>query len=112
MAGVRYFWHSTHPRRSFTMSQARGRHQGAGSGKTAVDVTETAEARGLLESAQAAGGSLTAEEIALAFDELDLEAGQLDDFYAALDELQIDVVAAADERADDPGLDLDGGREI
>jgi RNA polymerase primary sigma factor len=81
-------------------------------GKTAVDVMETVEARGLLESAQAAGGSLTAEEIALAFDELDLEAGQLDDFYAALDELQIDVVGAADERADDPGLDLDGGREI
>jgi RNA polymerase primary sigma factor len=86
----------------------------AGSGgKTAVDVMETAEARGLLEAAHAAGGSLTAEEIALAFDELDLEAGQLDDFYAALDELQIDVVGAGDERGDeDPGLDLDGGREI
>ncbi len=84
----------------------------ASGGKT-VDVMETAEARGLLESAQAAGGSLTAEEIALAFDELELEAGQIDDFYAALDELQIDVVGAAEERGDDdPGLDLDGGREI
>src|SRR6266508_4180975 len=113
MARVRRFCNSSHPRSSFTMSQARGRHMSVGSGgKTAVDVMETAEARGLLESAQAAGGSLTAEEIALAFDELDLEAGQLDDFYAALDELQIDVVGAADERADEPGLDLDGGREI
>src|ERR1700740_1669367 len=62
-----------------------------------ADVLETDEARQLLEAAQAAGGSLSQEEITLALDELDLDAGQLDDFYHALEELQIDVVAAPDE---------------
>ena len=61
-----------------------------------VDVLDTDEARHLLETAQAAGGSLSAEEIALALDELDLDAGQLDDFYHALEELHIEVVAAAE----------------
>jgi len=61
-----------------------------------ADVLETVEARHLLESAHAAGGSLSTEEIALALDELDLDAGQLDDFYHALEELQIDVVNPAD----------------
>src|SRR5438874_1052876 len=61
-----------------------------------VDVLDTDEARHLLETAQAAGGSLSAEEIALALDELDLDAGQLDDFYRALEELHIEVVAAAE----------------
>src|SRR3954468_17562231 len=60
--------------------------------KRVDDVLDTDEARGLLESARESG-SLTAEEIALAFDELDLEAGQLDDFYQALEEQQIEVVA-------------------
>src|SRR6516165_1831386 len=62
-----------------------------------ADVLDTDEARHLLEAAQAAGGSLSTEEIALALDELDLDAGQLDDFYHALEEMQIDVVNAADE---------------
>ena len=61
------------------------------------DILDTDEARHLLEAAQAAGGSLSQEEITLALDELDLDAGQLDDFYHALEELQIDVVAAPDE---------------
>jgi RNA polymerase primary sigma factor len=61
-----------------------------------AEVLETDEARHLLEAAQAAGGSLSTEEIALALDELDLDAGQLDDFYHALEELQIDVVNAAE----------------
>src|SRR5207302_2051484 len=61
-----------------------------------VDVLDTDEARHLLGTAQAAGGSLSAEEIALALDELDLDAGQLDDFYHALEELHIEVVAAAE----------------
>ncbi|MHB8643989.1 MAG: sigma-70 family RNA polymerase sigma factor [Gaiellaceae bacterium] len=61
------------------------------------DVLDTDEARGLLESAQKSG-TLTAEEIALAFDELDLDTGQLDDFYHALEEQQIEIVAqGADE---------------
>ncbi len=62
-----------------------------------ADILETDEARHLLETAQAAGGSLSTEEIALALDELDLDTAQLDDFYHALEELQIDVVAPADE---------------
>src|SRR5262249_31685151 len=52
--------------------------------------------RTLLEAGRESG-SLTADEITLALDELDLDAGQLDDFYQALDELQIEVVAAEEE---------------
>ena len=44
----------------------------------AEDVLETEEAKGLLETGKQAG-SLSAEEIALALDELDLEPGALDD---------------------------------
>src|SRR5437868_2411328 len=62
-----------------------------------ADVLETDEARQLLEAAHAAGGSLSTEEIALALDELDLDAGQLDDFYHALEELQIEVVSAVED---------------
>jgi len=60
-------------------------------GQPPVDVMETVEAQALLETARASG-SLTTEEISLALDELDLDAGQLDDFYTQLEELQIDVV--------------------
>jgi RNA polymerase primary sigma factor len=63
-----------------------------------VAVLELDEAKGLLEAGQVAG-SLTAEEISLALDELDLDAGQMDDFYQALEELQIEVVQA-DETAE------------
>jgi RNA polymerase primary sigma factor len=65
----------------------------ADAGRAVADVLETEEARGLLEAAQQAG-SVNAEEIALALDELELEAGQIDDFYHALDELQIEIVTA------------------
>jgi len=66
-------------------------------GATAVaDVLETVEARTLLEAAQAAG-SVTQDEIALALDELDLDAGQIDDFYRTLEEMQIDVVGVTEE---------------
>ncbi|HKC77990.1 MAG TPA: sigma-70 family RNA polymerase sigma factor, partial [Gaiellaceae bacterium] len=57
-------------------------------------------ARTLLESAQAAG-SVTQDEIALALDELDLDAGQIDDFYRALEELQVDVVGVVEEEEKD-----------
>src|ERR1700690_1982050 len=60
-----------------------------------VDVLETDEAKSLLEAARESG-SLSADEIALAFDELDLEAGQIDDFYHALEELHIEVVDGAE----------------
>jgi RNA polymerase primary sigma factor len=59
-----------------------------------ADVFDTDEARGLLESAQVSG-SLSADEIALALDELELDAGQIDDFYRTLEEMQIDVVGAS-----------------
>src|SRR3954451_6589065 len=61
-----------------------------------ISVLETDEARNLLEAGKEAG-SLSADEITLALDELDLDAGQIDDFYQALDELQIEVVAAVEE---------------
>ena len=64
-----------------------------------VAVLETEEARNLLEAGKESG-SLSADDITLALDELDLDAGQIDDFYQALDELQIEVVAGDDEEED------------
>jgi RNA polymerase primary sigma factor len=71
-------------------------------GRGLAEVLETEEARGLVEAGQQ-NGSLTADEIALALAELELDAAQIDDFYQALDELHIDVVAVG---ADDD-LELD-----
>jgi RNA polymerase primary sigma factor len=58
---------------------------------TTEAVLESAEARALIESGRA-NGSLDGDALALALDELDLDAGQLDAFYTALDEEQIEVV--------------------
>src|SRR6478752_5778430 len=58
-----------------------------------VEVFETEEARNLLEAAQAAG-RVSAEEIALALDELELEPAQIEDVYRALEELQVEIVDA------------------
>ena len=63
------------------------------------EVLATDEAQRLLETGQQAG-RLDADEIALALDELGLDAAQLDEFYAALDEAQIEVVHA--EEAEEP----------
>jgi RNA polymerase primary sigma factor len=63
------------------------------------DVLATDEAQRLLESGLQAG-KLDADEVALALDELALEPGQLDEFYAALDEAQIEVVHAEDVEAE------------
>jgi RNA polymerase primary sigma factor len=68
--------------------------------KRVDDVLDTDEARALLESARESG-SLTAEEIALAFDDFDLEAGQLDDLYQALEEQQVEIVSQAAEEEDE-----------
>jgi RNA polymerase primary sigma factor len=57
----------------------------------ALDVLVSTEAKALLESGRQAG-KLDAEELASVLDELDLDTAQLDEFYAALDELQIEVV--------------------
>jgi RNA polymerase primary sigma factor len=59
-------------------------------------ILESEEAKGLLESAQARG-SLRPEEIALALDQLDLDAEEIDDFYTALDELEIEVEQVVEE---------------
>jgi RNA polymerase primary sigma factor len=59
-----------------------------------TDVLETEEARNLIETAQAAG-RISAEEIALALDELELEPAQIEDVYRALEELQVEIVDAA-----------------
>src|SRR6476646_4479931 len=58
-----------------------------------VEVFETEEARNLLEAAQAAG-RVSAEEIALALDELELEPAQIEDVYRALELLQVEIVDA------------------
>src|ERR1043166_3902370 len=60
-------------------------------GTSPTDVLETDEARTLLEAAQAAG-RVSAEEITLALDELELEPAQVEDVYRALEELQVEIV--------------------
>jgi RNA polymerase primary sigma factor len=64
------------------------------------DILETEEGKGLLESAQARG-SLRPEEIATALDGLELGAAEIDDFYTALAELEIDVVDQEQDQADE-----------
>jgi RNA polymerase primary sigma factor len=59
-------------------------------------VPETDDLRALLEAGRTAG-RLDVHELALALDELDLDAGQVDAFYAQLDEEQIEVVAGGEE---------------
>jgi len=71
-----------------------------------VEVLETEEARSLLEAAQAAG-RVSAEDIALALDELDLEPAQIEDVYRVLEELQVEIVDAA---APTPAKAEDEGR--
>ena len=64
--------------------------------KTVSDVLETDDAKALLDAGRE-NGHLSADEITVALDELDLEPGQIDDFYHALEELHIEVVAAKEE---------------
>ena len=66
------------------------------------DVLDTDEARALLDTARE-NGVVTAEEIALALDDLDLETGQLEDVYRTLEEQEIEIVAqdADDEEVDE-----------
>ncbi len=63
------------------------------------DLFETDEARQLLDSGRTAG-KLSADDIAAALDELDLDTAQLDEFYAALEEQQIEVVARVEDEAE------------
>jgi RNA polymerase primary sigma factor len=58
------------------------------------ELFESDEARVLLETARDEG-SLSAESVALTIDRMDLDGSEIDDFYRMLDELHIEVVAAA-----------------
>jgi RNA polymerase primary sigma factor len=80
---------------------------------SSVDVLETEEARTLLEAAQAAG-RVSAEEIALALDELELEPAQVEDVYRVLEELQVEIVdtAAAVESKEEEARIAAGVREV
>src|SRR6476620_10791214 len=71
-----------------------------------VEIFETEEARNLLEAAQAAG-RVSAEEIALALDELELEPGQIEDVTRALGELQVETVERKGWEADPKEFRLD-----
>jgi len=75
----------------------------AGPPKAVTDLLETEDAKALLEAGRE-HGHLSADEIAVALDELDLEPGQIDDFYHTLEELQIEVVVAEEEeqQAEEP----------
>ena len=76
---------------------ARGQQVAApGERKRVEDVLETEEAKGLIEAARERG-SVTADEIALALVDLDLDVAQLDELYAALEEQQIEIVAPEEE---------------
>ena len=77
---------------------------------TTADVLETDEARALIDAAHA-GVALDTDTIALALDELDLDASQIDDFYHALEEMQIDVAGRTVE-PDNEAAEIEAAREI
>ena len=56
-------------------------------------------------------GRLDAEEITIALDELDLEPGQMDEFYAALEDAQIEVVQPLEVETE-KSPDFDAGAEV
>jgi RNA polymerase primary sigma factor len=93
---------------------ARGRGEssedGESGGATARTALEIPETHALIENGRQAG-SLSSEEIALALDDLGLDAAQLDDFYSTLDDLQIEVVCAAGQE-DAAAPTGNGEREI
>src|SRR5438045_9469322 len=63
------------------------------------DLFESDEARLLLEPGRDEG-SLSADAITLVLDRMDLDASEVDEFYRALEELQIEIVPSAAEAAD------------
>jgi RNA polymerase primary sigma factor len=76
------------------------------------DVLDTDDAKALLDAGREAG-HLNADEIAVALDELDLDASQIDDFYHALEELQIEVVTAEQENEEEAAAaEAEAAREI
>jgi RNA polymerase primary sigma factor len=85
---------SAHAIKGAVLSAPAPHPQGASTAPEAALRSE--EGQALLEAGRARG-SLNADELALALDELDLDATQLDAFYDALDEEQIEVVVPAEE---------------
>jgi RNA polymerase primary sigma factor len=69
--------------------------EGRGNGAAALTLDDDAT-KALVKQGQDAG-FLTQEEIALALDELDWDAAQVDEFYQGLEELHIDVVESEPE---------------
>jgi RNA polymerase primary sigma factor len=65
----------------------------------------------LIASAQESG-RLVAEDVTVALEELELDAGQMDDFYSRLDELQIEVVDAAPEKDEVEAEAVADAREV
>jgi len=66
----------------------------------------TASADGVFEALIASAqesGRLATDDVSVALEELELEAGQLDEFYSRLDELQIEVVDASANADGDEG---------
>ena len=76
---------------------------------TIAELLQTDEAKTLLESAQQSG-RLSMDEIAIALDELELDAGVLDEFYAMLDELEIEIVGR--DADDDGDADFEAERDV
>jgi RNA polymerase primary sigma factor len=68
--------------------------------KGVVDLLETDDAKALLEAGRE-HGQLTADEIAVALDDFDLEPAQIDDFYHALEELHIEVVSGVPDEEEE-----------
>ena len=71
-----------------------------GSGTASAPASAEGVFDALIASAQETG-RLATDDVTVALEELELEAGQLDEFYSRLDELQIEVVDAAAAAADD-----------
>src|SRR5688572_7656329 len=65
-------------------------------GTAVKEVTPEGVFETLIASAQESG-RLAADDVTGAFEELELDAGQMDEFYSRLDELQIEVVETEQE---------------
>ena len=75
-------------------------------GMTFPELLETEEARGLLDTGRLAG-TLRADDIALALDDLELDAAVLDEFLGSLAELGIELAAAEETDESELWLEVD-----
>jgi RNA polymerase primary sigma factor len=96
MAKVRYVWQTRRPASDREEEVTWSEEEGVtATGKTppgqGFDLFASEQAKVLIETGRATG-ALRTEDIATALDELELDAEQMDEFYNALDELQIEVV--------------------